>query len=76
MRLKVELCQNFGTAAPPVPKFGTAAPKFGTAVPPVTKFGTAAPKFGMQLMFIWVLEAFKGRAGPKFWHSCTSCTKI
>ena len=37
MRLKVELCQNFGTAAPPVPKFGTAAPKFGTAVPPVTK---------------------------------------
>ena len=37
MRLKVELCQNFGTAVPPVPKFGTAAPKFGTAVPPVTK---------------------------------------
>ena len=59
MRLKVELCQTFGTAAPPVPKFGTAA-----------------PKFGMQLMFIWVLEAFKGRAVPKFWHSCTSCTKI
>ena len=37
MRLKVELCQNFGTAAPPVPYFGTAAPKFGTAVPPVNK---------------------------------------
>ena len=37
MRLKVELCQNFGTAAPPVPKFGTAAPKFGTATPPVAK---------------------------------------
>ena len=35
--IKVELCQNFDTAAPPVPKFGTAAPKFGTAVPPVTK---------------------------------------
>ena len=34
--IKVELGQNFGTAAPPVPKFGTAAPKFGTAVPPVT----------------------------------------
>ena len=24
--IKVELCQNFGTAAPPAPKFGTAAP--------------------------------------------------
>ena len=28
--IKVELCQNFGTAAPP-------APKFGTATPPVAK---------------------------------------
>ena len=24
--IKVELCQNFGTAAPLAPKFGTAAP--------------------------------------------------
>ena len=24
--IKVELCQNFGTATPPVPKFGTTAP--------------------------------------------------
>ena len=30
----------------------------------------------MQLVFIWVLEAFKGRAVPKFWHSYTSCPKI
>ena len=30
----------------------------------------------MQLEFVWVLEAFNGRAVPKFWHSCTSCTKI
>ena len=37
MRLKVELCQIFGTAVPPVPKFGIAAPKFGTAAPPVTQ---------------------------------------
>ena len=37
MCLKVELCQIFGTAVPPVPKFGTAAPKFGTAAPPVAK---------------------------------------
>ena len=29
----------------------------------------------MQLEFVWVLETFSGRAMPKFWHSCTSCTK-
>ena len=66
MRLKVELCQTFGTAVPPVPKFGTDAPPVAAAL------GTGS----MQLVFVWVLEAFKGRAVPKFWHSCTSCTKI
>ena len=28
----MELCQNFGTAAPPVPKFGTAAPPVAAAL--------------------------------------------
>ena len=27
-------------------------------------------------VYIWALEAYKGRAVPKFCYSCTSCTKI
>ena len=30
----------------------------------------------MQFVFVWALEAFKGEAVPKFWHSYNSCTKI